>query len=62
MEFSPDGCKIAYRWLRKGDYTDTPLMLIEADGANRVNLSAWRAAKAAFRPGGPRPNGTPKSL
>jgi hypothetical protein len=38
-DWSPDGSRVAYRWIPRGDYSYTPIIITRADGSALVNLS-----------------------
>lgn len=38
-QWSPDGSHVALRWLPKGDYSDSQLVVMSADGTRWVNLT-----------------------
>jgi len=38
-DWSPDGSRVAYRWIPRGDYSYTPIIITRADGSARFDLS-----------------------
>jgi Tol biopolymer transport system component len=38
-DWSPDGSRVAYRWIPRGDYSYTPIIITRADGSAFLNLS-----------------------
>ena len=52
-EASPDGSRIGYRSLARGDYSDTPVLVLDVDSGRTVNLTR-RSGVRGFGPRGAR--------
>lgn len=48
-EASPDGSRVAYRSLARGDYSDTPLLVLEVDSGRAMSLTI-RSGVRGFGP------------